>query len=283
VIEPATLLLELYVSHGLLSFYPPPGRNFLDIKFYYNTTDQRMAESYNNIALCQDQKACMQNRSNIIMRAYLSEFQNALKQRFLSYVANLHYYGPDSLHIWISDQGFTDQSYKDVRQASSVIPIFVLPVNDPPTISVPTSSAGIQYVTDMPCYVNFMNPYINASDPNTLNGLRCPYPTSSAFPPRTSPPISISDVDVDDVKYGNLTVNLQIQAANAGQIYVEAMGLGEVGAIADLTYYERFDEDGTTTLTLWGKMEKIDHVLRHVFFDCGGGFSGYAPISIRVR
>lgn len=170
-----------------------------------------------------------------------------------------------------------------MRQASSIIPIIVMPVNDPPVITTPPNSAGIQYVTDMPCYVDFMNPFINASNPNSLDGLRCPYPSSSALPPKGLPSISVADVDVDDVSYGNVTVNIQIQASKAGQIYVEATGDGEVGAVAALTYYERFDEDGTTTLTLWGKLQTIVHVLRHIFFDCEGGFSGYAPISIRVR
>ena len=158
-------------------------------------------------------------------------------------------------------------------------------MNDPPTITLPSNAAGIQYVTDMACHVDFMNPYRNVSLPDTLDGLNCPYPSSSALPPTTFSPISITDVDVDYFPYGNLTVHIQIQAANAGQIYVEAMqaGSGEIGAIADLTYYESFGEDGTTTLMLWGKMQKIDHVLGHIYFDCVGGFSGYAPISIKVR
>jgi hypothetical protein len=281
---PAELLVEIYVQNGLLSFYPPPGRSLLKINFYQNTTNQRLAENYKNIVLCPgDQKACMQNRSTIIMRALLSQFQNALKQRFLTYVANPNFYGLDSLHIWISDQGFTDQSYKDVRAAFSEIPITVRPVNDNPTILTPDNTAGIQYVTDMPCRADFMNPFRNVSQPSSLDGLRCPYPSSSAFPPSSLSPISVADVDVDDVKMGNVTVNIQIQAQNAGQLYIEANGENEVGALPDVTYYERFDEDGTTTLTLWGKINKIVHVLRHLYFDCGGGFAGYAPISIQVR
>jgi hypothetical protein len=284
VSTPAELLVELYVRNGMLSFYPPPGRPLLNIKFYQNTTSERMAENYKNLVLCPgDQKACMQNRSTIIMRALLSQFQSALKQRFLSYIANSNFYGQDSLHVWISDQGFTDQSYKDVRTASSEIPIVVLPVNDNPTVSIPSNTAGIQYVTDMPCRADFMNPFRNVSQPNSLDGLRCPYPSSSAFPPSNLPPISVADVDVDDVKMGNVTVNIQIQAQNAGQMYIEAYGESEIGALPDVTYYERFDEDGTTTLILWGKVNKIVHVLRHLFFDCAGGFAGYAPISIRVR
>ena len=242
-----------------------------------------MAQDYENIVRCPDQLLCMQNRSYIIMVALLSQFQSALQQNFLSYMSNPNFYGEDSLRIWISDQGFTDQSYRNVRTASSAIRIVVLPVNDPPVITIPTTLAGIQYVTDMACRVDFMNPYSNSSFPATLDGLDCPYPASSALPPSTLVPISVADRDVDDVSYGNLSVNLQIQAANSGQLYIEANGKGEIGAIADLTYYERTNEDGTTTLTLWGKMANINHVLRHIFFDCEGGFSGYAPISITVR
>ena len=109
------MLLQLYVSNGLLSFYPPPGRSFLDIEFFRNTTSIEDSRNYSRLERCSNQYECMQNRTAIIVRGTLRLLQTALRQKFLSYIGKPNFVGQDRLSIWLSDQGFTDVSYKDIK------------------------------------------------------------------------------------------------------------------------------------------------------------------------
>ena len=66
---------------------------------------------------------CLRNVSHIWLRTTLSDFQQALKDKYLTYVSDLNYFGNDALQIWISDQGYTSDRYDSKQTASFSLPI----------------------------------------------------------------------------------------------------------------------------------------------------------------
>ncbi len=84
------LLVDLRVSHGKLSFYPPPGRKLFtpsELVFMTNSTMEPL-RSGGKVAPCPNQLACMRNVSSITMRTKKRFLQRGLEQYFLSYVGN---------------------------------------------------------------------------------------------------------------------------------------------------------------------------------------------------
>ena len=150
---PGKLTIEFSSRHGLVSINPPPGRAMLDLVFYTNTSSKMLSEG-GTITPCEFQGECMRLQKSITIEGSLEEIQKMLQQRFLSYVGHKHYFGPDDLKVFASDQGFTDQSYNDVLSATVFIPIKILPVNDAPTITATRN--GLKYSKGQICHVDYI-------------------------------------------------------------------------------------------------------------------------------
>jgi len=130
------LLVHMSVKHGVLKYFPPPGRDFFqpsDLMFLTNTTEDGMNEG-GAMAPCENQRDCMQEVSQINIRARKTFLQTGLDQMFLTYKALPNYYGPDVLYIWVSDAGYTDECYNTSLVAIQKINIRVVGLNDAPVI-----------------------------------------------------------------------------------------------------------------------------------------------------
>mmetsp|Transcript_1394 Transcript_1394/g.3053 ORF Transcript_1394/g.3053 Transcript_1394/m.3053 type:complete len:3134 (-) Transcript_1394:67-9468(-) len=264
--NPGELLVEFSVSNGMLSLYPPAGRSLLSLTFYSNLTATPVSEG--GAATPCLQLSCMQNQSSIVVVGVLAEIQKIFSQRFLSYLGFPNYYGPDVLSVWVSDQGFTDQSFNDSLTASFLLPINVNPVNDPPTIQTPNEV--LNYDMNQVCYVDFMLQY---RDPQ---GLVCPQVSGSLIPDRAgAPPILFFDVDVRDVPQGNVTLTITIEAKQPGRIFFNQ-------TLPRVSYLQFRNELDYTVLILKGKIDDINQQMLSMRFDAQTGFAGYAPLNVFI-
>jgi hypothetical protein len=89
------------VDNGLLSFYPPPGRQLFpvdEMTFLVNETDIDLTKG-GPMKPCPNQLACMRNVTRIQMRTSKKNLQLALEQLFLTYQGKPDYSGPDVLRL----------------------------------------------------------------------------------------------------------------------------------------------------------------------------------------
>ena len=275
------LLVHMSVQHGVLKFFPPPGRDFFqpsDLIFLTNTTDELMNEG-GPMVPCENQRACMAEVQQINIRARKTFIQQGLSQMFLIYQGLPNYYGPDKLTIWVSDGGYTDECYNASLVATQEINIRVVGLNDPPVITAP--SQVMVYPRGLRCYVNFHE------FGQTESGLSrdCLYnPNASMLPPRGAnipgEVLHFADADVDDTPYGNMTVTLRIGSdpevhARAGSFTITKVNKNSQNWF-DL--YTNFD--GLVELQIYGKTEEINLLMHNLMYDADPTFQGYVPIRI---
>jgi len=303
---PGRLLIEMQVTQGKLTIAAPPGRNDLPIIFLQNLT-----ASYDSIhaclkktllapqcyKVCANQLSCSINQSSIAFFATRDEIQTILSQKYMVYVGNPNFYGKDNLLVWVADQGFTDEWY-DVKgsysaAASSTIMIRVVGVNDPPVIAMP--GYVFSYSQGLRCYVDWMQN-------QNKQGIRCPadvalFQNASRVPPLAGasstsafnylrtfgrlPFLSVSDVDMDDTPYGNMTLDIQIGRAGTGQ----AGRFTISKLVPSLGYYMFYDEQDTSQvrmLRVKGRMQSINVILERLYYDADPTFQGYAPFIVKA-
>ena len=292
---PGDLIVELSVKNGYISLYPPPGRSYLgNMEFLTNTTALSVEEcvsSENSLKAmkadfftlsmcaeaCPDQKACMQNQSRLILRTHKSSIQEALEKAYLVYSGLPDGNGPggglDSLRVWVSDQGMTDETYasNDALKTGAVgtISIRVVAVNDAPTIDYPTSL--LLYTQGDRCTVDVNNALLPG-------GLSCYHEVAMRFPPGEIDIILISDWDDIDVPYGNLTLTLRIGKANAGRFqFLKAASLLLIKDLSFLVFKNDLDQ---VNLALAGPRNSINNGLPGIHYDTDASFIGYLPITV---
>ena len=107
-------------------------------------------------------------------------------------------------------------------------------------------------------------------------------PDISSFPPvsdpaeRASTRLFFADADIDDKKYGNLTLTMQLQGKQTGNIFFNQ-------TIPTVLYWQGSNEEGHTILSLWGKISEINELMQYAFFDASSTFVGYAPMQVFIN
>jgi hypothetical protein len=240
----------------------------LDLTFYTNTSKKSLSKD-GTAEACKFQTSCMQNQTRITLQGSLLEIQKMLKQRFLSYIGTLHFYGADVLNVWVRDEGFTDQSYNDLLSDEMKIRINVLPVNDEPTIIATKDT--IAYSKGQICHVDLI-----LERHNEITGLWCASLSESAVPPLSgNDAFSFQDVDVADPAWGNITVNIKVQASNGGWLFFNT-------TTPRILFVQRTDEQDFAVLSMQGSIEQINGVMPYLRWDADLRFTGYAPLLITI-
>ena len=296
--EPGYLIVEIGAKEGLLSLYPPPGRVFIDgLEFLTNVTQESIENCVNSEASrksmaadlftltqcavpCSDQVACMRNQSRLMLRTKKLAIQEALRKAYITYSGQPDGVGTggglDTLRIWVSDQGMTDERYLSNKalldgSVSGEVGVRVVAVNDAPTITYPSNR--LTYTQTDRCQVDIL------SDVHQ-NGVDCYREPELRIPPAgdNAPSIFISDWDLDDVPYGNLTLTLRIGKPNAGNF--QFLGKGVETLISDVSFLIFSDDQGLLTLALAGPRDSINKGLAALHYDSNPTFNGYVPIKV---
>lgn len=101
---PGQLMLEIRVFHGTLTFYPQPpqfpttllpGLVLLD----RGTPDCYAAAGCASFAPCASEAACWTGVRVVTLMGSLAQLQFAIENRYITYVADKHYYGTDTLSV----------------------------------------------------------------------------------------------------------------------------------------------------------------------------------------
>jgi hypothetical protein len=297
-LPPGMLLIRMAVENGMLTLQPPPGRSQVPLTFLEPVTDLPIGSCiselgniiYDKLAACfkpcSDSAACAINASSLLFTIRLKDLKLVLQQKYLTYRAKHHYYGPDSLSIWAIDQGYTDSFYSyqgSVKAAAEVaLSIRVVAVNDPPTISYPMYV--LRYQGNQPCFVDYMKfrtaiscPYVQAnaqfynfSSVPPLDGpLR-----AAAVSKGEIPYITFADVDMDGTIYGNMTLIIQIGDPGIG--YVGRFTISEVHPFVEHFQYFNPNEN-RGYLQLDGRLGNINTLMRRLYFDPNATFQGICP------
>jgi len=270
-----TLLIQLKVINGMLTFLPPPGRQFIPgIEILTNSTATSMPKG-GSMVPCSNIVACTVNVSEINFRTTVANFQQAMDWNFLSYQGKPNFFGRDFLSIWVSDEGFTDNCYTPPLAQELVLDIRVVGINDPPVISA--TNQVLVYDKGRRCYSDFMLFPVNPDGMST----NCVNASSSLVPPRIfGSSVYITDVDMNYLSYANMTLTLKIGDnpalhQNAGQFFFP-----EVTITANNWYEMYRDSTGILTMVIQGKMESINQLLAEMRYDASPSFQGYVPFQI---
>ena len=273
------LRVHLSVSHGVLQFYPPPGRDFFandQILFLTNGTEIGMTDGGPMIA-CQNQRDCMRGTKDINIQGRLQFIQTALEQMFLTYKPLPDYYGPDELKIWVSDDGYTDECYNATLIAEQTIKIRVVAVNDAPVIAKP--STVMVYARGLRCFNSFMD---HGEFETGINRECVTNPNTSMFPPAISgSAIQFSDVDLDDKEYGNMTITIRI--GSVAGVHENAGSLTLVDTLTgSKAWFVLFREplQGLVSLRIQAKLPEINALMNNLRYDADPTFQGYVPVVI---
>ena len=280
-VTPSQLKVHFSVEHGVLQFYPPPGRDFFpesDLRFLTNDTLTAMHEGGTTVR-CEDQKRCMVNTSQINMEGKKEFIQKGLKWMFLTYKPKPNYYGPDQLKVWVSDMGYTDECYNASLTASETINIRVVGVNDPPVVFKPKDVSV--YPRGSRCFNSFHDhPSLNSIlglNPECENNQN-----NSMIPPAdTGAPVQFSDVDIDDKEYGNLTVRIQIGTDEIEHKNAGSFTLVETNEFSRnwLELY-RDSRTGLITLNMLAKIDEMNKLMNKLRYDADPIYLGYVPIRV---
>lgn len=273
------LRVHFSVKHGVLQYYPPPGRDFFkqsDLVFLTNDTDVPMIEGGSMIP-CEVQKDCMQDVPEINIRARKTFLQTGLDQMFLTYKALPDYYGPDTLYAWVSDDGYTDECYNASLVATQTINIRVVGLNDKPVIKAPEEV--MVFLRGERCFVDFQE---HSQTDTGINKECINNPNRSMLPPGDSGDfVAFSDVDMDDKPYGNLTVTIRVGTraeahANAGTLQLTRVIPNSQG------WFDLYRDSltGLMTLQITSKMNEINELMKRLRYDAHPTFQGYVPIRI---
>ena len=238
--NPGEILVEMSVSHGMLTFYPrPPQFPRSLLPEYTVLTNMTAGCSPSNPACKGTFQSCVEafgitefdclfNASHIWLRTTMEKFQSAIANKYITYASHLNYFGPDSLEIWISDQGYTSDLYDTEQTVKHSIPIFVVPINNPPVVRPPGSV--LAYQKGVNCRTSYM-------DYAGTQGTDCRFPDTSKVPPQGRDPIAFEDIDMNSISEacpatcGNLSLILTFDRPNSG-------GLRFFPLMPTLTYLE---------------------------------------------
>ena len=278
--NPGELLVSFEVQHGLLSFYPPPGRTMFptaDLMFIRNLTSKDVTEGGFDEP-CPNQLTCMRNVSRLQMRASLSTLQAGLSQMFLTYTPKPNFFGKDLLSIYVSDQGYTDECYNATLGKREQLSIRVVGVNDAPVVR--TNDKVLLYGRGQQCFFNFQD-YKN-SQPIGLNPDCVKLPNLTKVPsPDVGPSWSLEDVDMDASAYGNITL-LLTNGLDPGHANSGSFTLKEIPPFSDAWYSEYRNSDGLLTLEIAGKIPDVNRILQQLAYNADPSYQGYAPFMIRA-
>ena len=269
------ILVDISVVNGLLSFVPPPGRATLpttNLSFLTNTSllDFR---SGGTMAVCTDQSKCSRNVSRLMIRSTILVLQSALEQGYLSYRGKPHFYGTDILSVWVNDQGYTDECYNNSLSSTETINIRVVGINNPPIIVTPSSV--LVYPSDLRCYVNYN--YVKTNTEGLVESCRSNI-GASYVPSSTSKsqPLYVTDVDINDMPYGNLTLYLTIglnsvTQSNAGTFFLPSILENSTA------WYEQYALGGLSTTVIFGTIQEVNTLLKTLVYDGDPNYRGYLP------
>ena len=276
------LLVSLEVGMGYLSFVPPPGRNLFpqdQLTFVRNITSIDMTAG-GFIEPCPDQKACMQNRSKLQFRTKISTLQIALDQLFLTYVPLPNRYGRDFLKVYVSDQGYTDDCYNSTLGSRETINIRVIGVNDDPVIKA--TDEVLLYAQGDKCYYDFQK--YSIAKPNPGMNFDCNAGPNDTMVPTTSagPPFSISDVDMDDTPFGNMTLYLTIGLDPVRQSMAGNFFLKETITSSTAWFEESRNNDGLLQMVIQATMAEINYLFKFLAYSADDEFQGYVPFKIEA-
>ena len=272
------ILVDIQVTNGLLSFIPPPGRATLPTTSLAFMTNISLVDfRYGGpVVVCTDQIICSQNVSRLMMRTPLLVLQSALEEGYLSYRGKPHFNGFDLLSVWVNDQGYTDECYNNSLTAIQTVDIRVVGINDPPQLIIPT--VVLVYPSDLRCYVNFNE--IKTNDQGLLESCRSDIGASSVPPSSANAqPLFVTDVDINEVPYGNMTLMLTVglnfvTQSSAGTFFLPSILENSTA------WYEQYYLGGLSTTVLYGKLEEIDHLLQSLVYDGDPNYIGYLPFVI---
>ena len=293
---PSEILVEFRVSHGLISFVPPPTRPLVPGLTALTNMSVADIKVGGEVQLCPDQLWCVQNQSRIWLRGRVPSIQEALRSGFLTYVGHRHYHGNDRLQIWVSDDGYSDSLYKTPRSAIGEVPLMIVAVNDKPEIFYPggsgctcdettgicscMSTPPLSYSTSLGCFNDWVK--FSFSDPwPSGSALDCPSPMESSIPNAIGVPdvyqnlnrgVHISDADINDTPHGNITVEIQIGRPNVGDFQLKNI-------LWTVTYYQWEDTAQMTHVRLKGRLVDVNQQVKELFFNIGD-YSGPSPLLI---
>ena len=309
---PGELLVEMQVRKGKLSIQPPPGRTMVPVKFLQNVSNAHGSVHECLLALnpeaplgaqlplcyetCPNQLACRINASFLVFQTTTQNLKTILRQKYLTYVGNDNTYGVDELKVWVADQGFTDDWYNlrksYLEAASKTISIRIIGVNDPPVVTIP--DYVLKYQINTICNYDWMQT-------ENRKGAMCPLDSrvldlNSRVPPMRpgttgemqaltykssygrEPFIHISDVDLLDNPYGNLTLTIEIGAGTG------KFGEFSISEILPKVEYFQFYRPATKlqTLQMKGGMSDINVLMTRLYYSSETDRMGYAPFIVKV-
>ncbi|EKX47339.1 hypothetical protein GUITHDRAFT_137520 [Guillardia theta CCMP2712] len=274
------LLVSFFVVNGMLSFYPPPGRSLFptsQLTFVTNASYIPITAG-GFVKPCDNQLSCMRNVSEMHILATRATLQTALEQLYFSYQGKPNFYGYDNLDIIVNDQGYTDGCYNSSLVAKATMGIRVVGVNDNPVIQSPTSVQA--YQKGSRCFFDFQR-----YDVSAVQGLspQCvANPNGSAVPINHVNPIQFSDVDVNDVPYGNMTLILQVgndpkKHASAGSFL-----LRQTQIFTTIWYTEFRGSDQLLQLQVDGTLSELNFLMQGLFYDADPRYQGYVPFIVKI-
>jgi len=272
------ILVDISVSSGLLSFVPPPGRSTFPTTSLAFLTNISLVDfrTGGRMVVCSDQSKCSQNVSRLMIRAPILVLQSALEKGYLSYRGKPEFYGFDTISVWVNDQGYTDECYNNSQSATQTINVRVIGVNDPPQLSIPSSV--LVYPSDLRCYVNYND--VKTNSEGLLESCRANMGPSKL--PSTSSgfqPLSVSDVDIDDKPYGNLTLYVTIgmdpvKQSSAGSFFLPSILENSTA------WYEQYAMGGLSTTVFFGTVLEINSLLKVLVYDGDPVYRGYLPFVV---
>ncbi|EKX42955.1 hypothetical protein GUITHDRAFT_140819 [Guillardia theta CCMP2712] len=277
--NPGEILLVLSVSHGKLSFYPRPPQFPTTLKpSYFALTNSTPycdpTAGCTSLVNCPVEFDCLFNVSRLWIKTSLANLQQALIDKYISYVSDLNYFGPDALSVFVSDLGYSSGTYQSIQTDSFLLPINVVSINNPPVISATTSV--FNYQRGVLCRTSYMDLF-------STGGTLCLYPNISRLPPTASGSfVSFSDVDMDVVTpncpatCGNMTLIIRFGRQNSG-----ALRIGNV--VPTTQIYEYFDRQNRRNFVMWGKLRDINMQMKDIFFDTDDQYTGYAPLELMAN
>ena len=283
-VYPGQLVVEMSSINGLLSWYPLPGRpvlstiTFFELKSGVGASLEDCLQSSNIptagfgycATQCADQATCSRNVSRLILKGSKTALQQGISDGYLSYLGSENYFGLDTIRIWVSDQGFTDECYSDVvawrHGAVQELPVRVIGVNDAPVVSA--APLLLDYSSSATCKFDILNPPEDGG--NCLN--------ISRVPP-SSKPLTVYDVDIDSGGTPNATMILSLGRVGAGRFQLTTIA-------QDTSYLQAVvGSSGMISLTVSGTggLSGINTALATLFFSAGTGFLGYCPFTLTVQ
>ena len=288
--NPGELIVDLSVLHGKLSFYPRPpqfprtlaprftvltnmtpacgvGPSGFDGPHPCTSLLQSCLDAYGI-----EEFDCLFNVSHLWIRTTIEDLQDAIANKYITYVSDLSYFGPDTLKIFISDQGYTSYLYDTTKIVTSAVSINVVPINNAPELVPPASASVLNYQRGIYCRTSYM-------DFAGTQGTLCRFPDVSKVPPNDGDTLILTDMDINSITpacpstCGNLTLIMTFQRPNSGALRFAPL-------VPTLQYDEFIDSEQRRTIVIWGKVAEMNMLMKNVFFDVDDLYTGYAPLTI---